>query len=102
MIVRFLADAGIPEMVETATAVKGISGIGAIVFLLVAMLLVKRKLPKAKGLSEHEQTKQRLVESFDKSLDAMRDIAIEAIRQGKTTPSTDTTSKPSLPPEVKP
>jgi len=88
-----IADAGIPEMVETATSLKGISGVGAVVFVVVATLIVRRKMPKQKDASA-ERVILRLI-------DTNRDIALEALRRKDpavpATPSAPTAEPTAVP-----
>lgn len=82
-------------MVETATSLKGISAVGAVVFLVVATLIVRRKMPKQKDAST-ERVQLALI-------DMTRDVTLEALRRKDSSPGvtpmqTESSSSVSKPP----
>lgn len=81
-------------MVETATSLKGISAVGAIVFLVVATLIVRRKMPKQKDAST-ERVQLALI-------DMTRDVTLEALRRKDSSPIVTSMQTESSPPSSKP
>lgn len=91
-----IADAGIPEIVETATSLKGISAVGAVVFLVITTLVVRRKMPKQKDASA-----ERVILHL---IDMTRDVTLEALRRKDSNPVTPahTSQTEITPPSSKP